>query len=343
MGDLSHGRSYPVQEISGKFCENLTQECSIPLPKIHNADYLNFQNNPLYRRIYTVLRGGTYFGGRDFGLGAHKGVDIASKIGTEIYSIGTGEVIIAENRGDRGKVISIKHQLWNRFLYSNYAHLDEILVKKWELVSEGSLIAKMGNTGNSTGPHLHFQIDTNEGKHPYHPGNCGGETLTQIVNEARCRKQVQENTLDPILFLETQGSIFLSTQAKIPQTEQYFLNPREINAHLDFPIRMQGKNQTLFLDHKLNSHSGFLKESLHFKSKNGKVSFFPDSVNFLGVPRKILIKGEKSWLETLQIFHGASLIKEISVFLLDEGLLQLLREKSTNNPDLAHILEQIPN
>lgn len=100
-------------------------------------------------------------------------MDIASSLGTPIYAIGTGQVINAQSKGDRGKVITIKHHFAGRYIYSNYAHLDEILVELGEQVGEGQLIAKMGTSGYSTGPHIHFQIDTNEGKHPYHPSNCG--------------------------------------------------------------------------------------------------------------------------------------------------------------------------
>lgn len=345
--NLSYGRSYPVQEITGKFCDNFQTECTIPLPTITKADYLKYQNNPLYRRIYTVLRGGTYFWGRDFGLGAHKGVDIASKLGTPIYAIGNGIVLIAEKRGDRGGVITIQHQIWNRFIYSNYAHLDEILVKPWDQIKEKSLIAKMGNTGNSTGPHLHFQIDTNEWKHPYHPGNCGWETLMQIVNEARCRKQIQQNTLDPILFLETQGEIFLAQQnLNIPDTTQppntsYFLDPQHINISIDYPILKLGKTRELFFDHNFINHPGFLKDPITIESKHQLSNLFPDQISFLGIPRKVIIKGEKSWLDTLIIKSGNKILKEIPIFILDDTLIATLKQKMENDPLLEEILQKL--
>ena len=99
LGNISSAREYPIKEVTGKFC-GTSQMCTIPLPRIEKARYLDYVRNPLIRRVYSVLRGGTYFGGRDFGRGAHKGVDITSQMGTDIYAIGTGEVIFAGKKGE---------------------------------------------------------------------------------------------------------------------------------------------------------------------------------------------------------------------------------------------------
>lgn len=145
-------------------------------------------------------------------------------------------------------MITIKHWFAGRVIYSNYAHLDEILVSVGDQVAEGQLIAKMGSSGNSTGPHLHFQIDTNEGKHPYHPGGCGGESLMQNVNEARCWKQIQQNTLDPILFLETQGKIFEAEHTVLQdQDASYFLMKDELGIELEQQIVKLGRMRKLVL------------------------------------------------------------------------------------------------
>lgn len=65
-------------------------------------------------------------------------------------------------------------------------------------------MGEIGDTGNAFGPHLHFQIDTNQnGVYPFHFYNCPG-SLTQIVNDGLCRNQLLANTLDPIVFLENQ-------------------------------------------------------------------------------------------------------------------------------------------
>ncbi len=86
----------------------------------------------------------------------HKGIDIAGPIGTPIVSAGPGEVKFAGwNRGGYGKLVEIRHP--NGSL-TRYAHNNRILVNKGQQVEQGDLIAEMGSTGYSIGPHLHFEI-----------------------------------------------------------------------------------------------------------------------------------------------------------------------------------------
>lgn len=301
---MVHGRNYPVSEIQGKFCEN--QECTIPLPILHGANYLNYINNPLYRRIYSVLWGGTYFGGRDFGLGAHKGIDITSRKWTPIYAMGSGVVIFAGEKGARGKVVSIEHSFAGKKIVSNYAHLEEILVKVWVQVEANQLIAKMGSSGNSTGPHLHFQIDTNIGKHPYHPWDCGGETLNQNVNEARCRNLVKKNTIDPILFLETQGEILAAEWDELPSMKSAFLELKNLNLPLRNPLHKVGKSYYYEIS---STMSGFLKEPLVFVGSG--VKFFPEQISVIGEKRRVFVQSEDGNIPSFQIWMGDRLVREV--------------------------------
>ncbi|AZK46380.1 M23 family metallopeptidase [Paenibacillus lentus] len=85
----------------------------------------------------------------------HAGIDIAGKVGDPIYAAAAGKVIAAENNHSRGKYIIIQHP---NGLQSWYMHLNEIQVSEGETVKKGQTIAKLGNTGRSTGPHLHFEI-----------------------------------------------------------------------------------------------------------------------------------------------------------------------------------------
>jgi murein DD-endopeptidase MepM/ murein hydrolase activator NlpD len=99
----------------------------------------------------------------------HNGVDFASAIGTPVKAIADGRVIFAgpsslkfkdgEPAGG-GYLIKIRHKVEGKFITSAYMHLRKgsIKVKRGELVIEGETIAQSGNTGASTGPHLHFEI-----------------------------------------------------------------------------------------------------------------------------------------------------------------------------------------
>ncbi|WIF94852.1 M23 family metallopeptidase [Caminicella sporogenes] len=91
---------------------------------------------------------------RDF----HKGLDIANKEGTNILAAGSGIVTYSGYNGSYGNVIVISHGYGYK---SVYAHNKINLVKVGEKVKKGQVIAKLGNTGRSTGPHLHFEIHYN--------------------------------------------------------------------------------------------------------------------------------------------------------------------------------------
>lgn len=86
---------------------------------------------------------------------SHNGQDLAGPPGTPINSTGDGTVIFAGTQSGYGKVVKIRHA----FGYETvYAHLNTIRVKTGERVSRGDVIGGMGNTGRSTGTHLHYEI-----------------------------------------------------------------------------------------------------------------------------------------------------------------------------------------
>ena len=86
--------------------------------------------------------------------GYHTGIDLAAEKGTKIKSSFNGIVSLVSSEGDYGKHLKVRCN--NVTLL--YAHCSKILVKEGEMVSEGQEIAEVGSTGNSTGPHLHFEI-----------------------------------------------------------------------------------------------------------------------------------------------------------------------------------------
>ncbi len=85
----------------------------------------------------------------------HSGIDIANRSGTPVYSSQFGRVVYTGYKGNYGKTIIIAHPHGYKTLYG---HLSKILVRRGQVVNQGQLIGKMGNTGRSTGPHLHFEI-----------------------------------------------------------------------------------------------------------------------------------------------------------------------------------------
>ncbi len=93
---------------------------------------------------------------KEFDLSSlHFGIDIVSDESTPIISIANGIVIYSDFSRELGNGVVIDHQ--NGY-YSHYYHNQENFVKKNEKIDKGMLIAKLGNTGVSTGPHLHFEI-----------------------------------------------------------------------------------------------------------------------------------------------------------------------------------------
>ena len=89
----------------------------------------------------------------------HRGVDIAVSIGTPVYSGIKGRVTFAGRKGNYGNLVEIEG---NNRIKVRYAHLNSIDVVTGQKVSDGEKVAETGNTGMSTGPHLHYEIIIDE-------------------------------------------------------------------------------------------------------------------------------------------------------------------------------------
>jgi murein DD-endopeptidase MepM/ murein hydrolase activator NlpD len=114
------------------------------------------------------------YGGVFFNDVAHTGIDIPGDIGTPILAAGGGKIVYAGQgvwRGidevfddPYGKAVIIEHDFGYQGepLFTLYAHLDEILVVKGQTILTGEQIGLLGNTGKTTGPHLHFEVRLGE-------------------------------------------------------------------------------------------------------------------------------------------------------------------------------------
>lgn len=90
--------------------------------------------------------------------GYHTGIDFASANNSPIYSWKSGTVVFAGVQSGYGNTVIVDH---GNGIQTLYAHASSVLVKKGQAVSAGEVIAKVGSTGNSTGPHLHFEVRVN--------------------------------------------------------------------------------------------------------------------------------------------------------------------------------------
>jgi len=105
------------------------------------------------------------------GTKTHYGIDIANSTGTPVISAADGVISYASPLSTYGNVIMVTHSIDGQTFTSLYAHLSSIKVGVGQVVSKGQIIGAIGTTGNSTGPHLHFEI---------HAGNWEGMTKNSV-------------------------------------------------------------------------------------------------------------------------------------------------------------------
>lgn len=117
-----------------------------------------------------LRRVGSYFGYRTDPFYKvtkfHQGIDFTASVGTEVYATGDGTVVNVGRKGGYGNCILINHGFGYQTLY---AHLSKMDVKPGQKVKRGQVIGKVGNTGKSTSPHLHYEVIKN--KRPVDPIN----------------------------------------------------------------------------------------------------------------------------------------------------------------------------
>lgn len=166
---------------------------------------------------YSVPYMGNYeLDGREY-AGSHLAVDLKIPNGTPIYAIANGEVTKASMQGSGfGNHIVIKHPNVPTFdnenktetLHSSYSHMKSFNIKEGDIVKKGDLIGYSGNSGLSTTPHLHFQIDRDTAPwHPYWPftskeASDAGMNFTQAVNNGLNQADAIAKTVNPMLYVQ---------------------------------------------------------------------------------------------------------------------------------------------
>ncbi len=136
---------YAVRADDGKFYDRQGSGLAKGFMRFPTTKQFRVSSNFNPRRVNPVT-------GR---VAPHKGVDFAMPVGTPVLAVGDGEVVIAKRSGAAGNYVVIRH---GRQYTTRFMHLKKILVKPRQKVKRGDRIALSGNTGRSTGPHLHYEF-----------------------------------------------------------------------------------------------------------------------------------------------------------------------------------------
>ena len=167
--DMESSSLSRTERFKGKVRENINKKNRADN---HNIQIENIKSKGFGKILWPVKYGKitSKFGNRTHpvlkSVKFHRGVDIAVSIGTPVYSGIKGKVTFAGRKGNYGNLVEIEG---NDGIKVRYAHLNSIDVVTGQKVSDGEKVAETGNTGMSTGPHLHYEIIIDE--NPVNPLN----------------------------------------------------------------------------------------------------------------------------------------------------------------------------
>ena len=156
----SKGGLYVPDNVAFGGNEELAKQAVAAFAAVDDNAYLSeaMKKVPLGKPVWTYWLSSP-FGKRSDPFNArsatHKGVDLASNKGNKIKTMAEGRVTRAGNASGYGKLVEIDHG--NGFK-TKYAHMNKIYVKRGQMVAQGEAIGEVGNTGRSTGPHLHYEV-----------------------------------------------------------------------------------------------------------------------------------------------------------------------------------------
>jgi len=208
----------PVYQDKEKRFEDIPISDFIALP-LYDADTLlravgkHDKMSLILRYTYTVPYMWSYRLNYKEDDGSHLAVDIRAPIGTPILSIANGVVVrTVESDSTGNKYVVIRHNdvpwEWRvTTLYSSYLHLSQINVTEGTKIKKWEMLGRVWNTGISTAPHLHFQIDTADAPfYPYWPFSSAesrnaGLWFFQSVNAGLGRENARKYTIHPMLFV----------------------------------------------------------------------------------------------------------------------------------------------
>lgn len=164
--------------------DQMTEKDFVPLPAYRLSELIipiaglaDSRTDEHVRLITAKLAYSTrYYGRYDLDAGEyegkHAGVDIKLALGTPLGAIGGGRVVRVEQSDRLGLYMMIEHRVDNETYFSIYGHMGKANVAVGDDVSAGQIIGTVGLTGETASPHVHLQIDRDDGIRPHEPYNA---------------------------------------------------------------------------------------------------------------------------------------------------------------------------
>ncbi len=156
--DISYMKTYHVSLLSEvKLQKEAIEKSSVSI----NKQVIKMSTIPSIRPVEGRISAGFGYRKNPFtnrGKEFHKGMDFAAPYGTNVAVTADGTVLFASWQSGYGRLAVVAH---GNGISTLYAHNSKLLVKKGDKVTKGQIIAKVGSTGRSTGPHLHYEVKVN--------------------------------------------------------------------------------------------------------------------------------------------------------------------------------------
>ncbi len=157
----------------------------------------------------------------------HTGTDIGAPMGTPVVAAYPGRVALADTLSGYGLTVILQHNDGTQ--ETRYAHLLEVYVEPGDFIEQGTTIGRVGSTGNSTGPHLHFEIreQTPEGWVAIDPGAQIETSLARLLNTLQIAQSPQSESTESTKLAQPKTQLDNTELPEIivPNTPAYFVPP----------------------------------------------------------------------------------------------------------------------
>ncbi len=242
----------------------------------------------------------------------HNGIDLVAKSGTKVLASAEGKVEISKSSAQNGNYIVLKHE----DAYSTkYLHLEDRVVKAGDKVQKGQLIGHVGNTGKSTGPHLHFEVL--QFKKPLNPESLipfkSTNPRTTSLKTPKNQITKGETRFEFIIKKETTDEELMEMKAKLAQSDvdfSYTVVHNESNEIIDISVQVtgEGENGEVFKNSYNSSNNRGISPLVIFIDKENNLVSIGSKGSYSSTNTKITTDNNKIWISS-----GSGETKEVVI------------------------------